>query len=121
MKLMMCKTCEKIYSRNEGTTSLKGHLKSLHVTVYDECLKLDTEKNTIESSSSTPNQEVRKHITLKDILMRNQKWFSSHPKSIEIHRLISGMIALQNLPFNFVEGIRFSRLIQFIVPNYHLM
>lgn len=39
---------------------------------------------------------------------------------MEIDKLISEMIALQDLPFNFVEGIGFRRLMQFTVPNYHL-
>ena len=41
-------------------------------------------------------------------------------KSMEIENLISEMIALQDLPFNFVEGIGFRRLLQFVVPNYQL-
>ena len=30
------------------------------------------------------------------------------------------MIALQNLPFNFVEGVRFQRLMQTALPRYNL-
>lgn len=42
-----CKLCEKTYSRKGGTTtSLKGHLKSMHVTEYEECIKLENEKRT---------------------------------------------------------------------------
>lgn len=51
-------------------------------------------------------------------MMMNQKWASSHRKSMEIDDLIAQMIALQDLPFNFVEGIGFRRLMQFIAPNY---
>lgn len=53
-------------------------------------------------------------------LLKNQKWCSSSPKRMEIDSLISEMIALQELPFNFVEGIGFPQLLQFIVPIYDL-
>lgn len=33
---------------------------------------------------------------------------------------IDDLIALQALPFNFLEGIGFRRLLQFILPNYQL-
>lgn len=52
--------------------------------------------------------------------MKNQKWCSSNPESMEVDILISEIIALQDLPFNFVEGIGFRRLMQFMAPNYQL-
>ncbi|CAK1599566.1 unnamed protein product [Parnassius mnemosyne] len=117
-----CKLCQKIYSRKGGTTtSLKSHLKFVHTTEFEEFAKLETEKkDTVQPSTSTPVQEVRKQITLKDTLMKNQKWCSSNPKSIEIDKLISEMISLQDLPFTFVKGIGFRRLTHFIAPNYQL-
>ncbi|GBP43103.1 Zinc finger BED domain-containing protein 4 [Eumeta japonica] len=116
------------YSRKGGkTTSLKNHLKSIHQNEYEEFLKSESDlklKNTASqsstASSSTPLQEARKQLTLKDSLMKNQKWCTSNPKSKEIDKLIAEMIALQDLPFNFVEGIGFKRLMQFIAPNYQL-
>lgn len=39
---------------------------------------------------------------------------------MEIDRLTSEMIALQDFPFNFVEGIGLRRLMRFIVLNYQL-
>lgn len=39
---------------------------------------------------------------------------------METDKLISEVIVLQYLPFNFVEGIGFRRLMQFTVSNYHL-
>ncbi|RVE41085.1 hypothetical protein evm_014266 [Chilo suppressalis] len=114
----------KTYSRKGGTTtSLKSHLKSVHATEYEELIKLETEKKntvSVQPSTSTPLQDAKKQITLKETLAKNTKWCTSNPKSMEIDKLISEMIALQDLPFNFVEGIGFRRLMQFIVPNYHL-
>ena len=107
----------KTYSRKGGITSLKGHLKSLHVSQYEEFIMLEKKEHP---STSTPFQEAKKQITFKDALLRNQKWTSSNLKSMEIDNLIFQMIALQDLPFNIVESIGFRRLLQFIVPNYQL-
>ena len=56
------KLCMKTYSRKGGTTtSLKGHLKSVHTTEYEELIKLETEKkNIVQPSTSTPPQEAKK-------------------------------------------------------------
>ena len=114
-----CKLCEKTYSRKGGTTtSLKGHLKYIHATEYDKLIKLEDEKKNIaQCSSSTPFQQVKKQMTIKESLIKNQKWSTSNAKSMDIDRLISEMIALQDLPFNFVEGIGFRRLLHVIAPN----
>lgn len=73
----------------------KSHLKSLHVTYNEECIQLETEKKN-QPSILTPFQEVKKQMIFKDTLMKNQKWAFSNPKSVEIHNLISQMIALQD-------------------------
>lgn len=114
--------CMKTYSRKGGTTtSLKGHLKSVHATEYEQLIKLETETKILQlqPSTSTPLQDAKNQITLKETLQKNTKWCATNVKSIEIDKLISEMIALQDLPFNFVEDRGFRRLMQFIVPNYH--
>lgn len=47
-------------------------------------------------------------------------WDTAHPKSKRFDDLIGEMIAVQNLPFSFVEGIGFRRLMQAALPNYQL-
>ncbi|KAF9409272.1 hypothetical protein HW555_011307 [Spodoptera exigua] len=93
----------KTYSRKGGTTtSLKSNLKSVHATEYEEFIKLETEKkDTVQPSTSTPLQDAKKQITLKETLLKNTKWCTSNAKSKEVDRLISEMIALQE--FNFVR------------------
>lgn len=94
-----CKLCDKVYSRKGGTTtSLKGHLKSLHPKEYEDFTKADSEKkespcSSSSGSNSTPIQEVKKQIKIQDALMRNQKWPASHIKCKEIDKLVAEMIA----------------------------
>lgn len=47
-------------------------------------------------------------------------WDTSHPKAKKMDDVIGEMIALQNLPFHFVEGLGFRRVIQTALPNYQL-
>ena len=94
----------------------------MHAAEYEELIKLESSKKCSQrpTTSTTPLQEVKKQITVQEAFIKNQKWCSSNPKSKEIDKYISEMIALQDLPFNFVEGIGFKRLLQFMVPNYQL-
>lgn len=78
----------------------------VHATEYEEFVKSDTEKkNTIQPSTS-----------------RSQKtnYSPRRCKLLEIYRLISEMIALQDQSFNFVEGLGFKLLLPFIVFNFQL-
>ncbi|XP_045457255.1 zinc finger BED domain-containing protein 4-like [Melitaea cinxia] len=72
----------------------------------------------------TALQPAKRQITMEEPTQENnmdtQTWDSSHSKSKTIDDLIGEMIALQNLPFNFVEGIGFRRFMQVVSPNYEL-
>lgn len=59
-------------------------------------------------------------MTLQESLHKKDYWDSSYTKAIEFDKLIAEMIALQNLPFNFVEGIGFRRFLQVALPHYKL-
>ncbi|CAH2108850.1 unnamed protein product [Euphydryas editha] len=61
-----------------------------------------TQKNLI-----TPLQESKKQLLLEEVFNRDKKWDSNNYNSKKIDKLIGEMIALQNLPFNFVEGLGF--------------
>ncbi|RVE52553.1 hypothetical protein evm_002947 [Chilo suppressalis] len=80
--------------RKRGTTtSFKGHLKSVRATEYEQLIKLETEKkNTVQTSTTL--QDAKKQITLKETLLKNQKWCTSNTKSMEIDSLISEINAL---------------------------
>ena len=110
-----CKICNKNYSRKgRTTTSLKGHLKAMHKEQYAEFCQIERQRE-IDKVNQVPQSTVR---TLPPD--RNQSWDTSHTKARKIDNFIGEMIALQNLPFNFVEGIGFRRLMETALPNYQL-
>lgn len=119
-----CKQCGKSFSRKGGgTTSLKLHLKSQHSVKYEELLLL--EKGNQQNKPRTPKQltplqECKKQLTLTDSLKNKGAWDESNTKQKEIDKLVAEMIALQNLPFNFVKGVGFQRLVQAALPRYNL-
>ncbi|XP_071052451.1 zinc finger BED domain-containing protein 4-like [Onthophagus taurus] len=119
-----CKQCGKSFSRKGGgTTSLKLHLKSQHSDKYEELLLLEkgNQQNKPQTAKQvTPLQECKKQLTLKDSFKNKGAWDESNTKQKEIDKLVAEMIVLQNLPFNFVEGVGFQRLVQAALPRYNL-
>lgn len=67
----------------------------------------------------TPLQDAKKQLSLEEVILREKKWDINNLNSKKIDKLIGEMIALQNLPFNFVEGLGFRRLIQQLAPRYN--
>ncbi|CAH2009439.1 unnamed protein product [Acanthoscelides obtectus] len=122
-----CNLCNQTYSRKgRGTSGLRSHLQSRHKTVYTEYEKCDaaSKKAEVEKkrkcTEETSLQLVKRQVTLQESLMKHQCWDSSHEKSRELDKLICEMIALQDLPFNFIEGIGFRRFVQAAQPKYDL-
>ncbi|GBP33612.1 Zinc finger BED domain-containing protein 4 [Eumeta japonica] len=120
-----CKTCHKNYSRKgRTTTSLKGHLKSMHKEEYEEFCKMEQQRDTVKVNqvtlAITPLQEIKREMIVEESIEENQMWDTSHARAREMDDLIGEMIALQNLPFHFVEGVGFRRVIQTALPNYQL-
>lgn len=68
----------------------------------------------------TPLAFSKQQQSLKESFERAQQWDKNNEQSKKIDQLIGEMIAVQNLPFNFVEGIGFRRLMQGVVPRYNL-
>ncbi|CAK1579976.1 unnamed protein product [Parnassius mnemosyne] len=118
-----CKQCDKTFSRKGGgTTSLKLHLKSKHGDKYEELLLLEKDIQQIPHTTKqlTPLQECKKQLSITDSLKNKGAWGESNVKQKEIDKLVAEMIVLQNLSFNFVEGVGFQRLMQAALPRYHL-
>lgn len=121
-----CKICDNVYSRKgRCTTGLITHLKLKHNDEYLKFINLrDKSKESVAASTSTssltPLQTIKKQMTLQESLHRKDYWASSHTKTMEFDKLIAEMIALQDLPFNFVESIGFRRLMQAALPRYKL-
>ncbi|GBP12619.1 Zinc finger BED domain-containing protein 4 [Eumeta japonica] len=115
----------KTYSRKGRTTSsLKNHLKSMHTEEFTLFEKANKEKalqkmKTDAGKSVTPLQEAKKQFSLEEVIQKANKWDVNNVNSKKIDKLIGEMIPLQNLPFNFVEGLGFRRLIQEIARRYN--
>ncbi|KAL3270220.1 hypothetical protein HHI36_009276 [Cryptolaemus montrouzieri] len=118
-----CKECGKSFSRKGGgTTSLKLHLKSQRSDKYEELLLVEkgNQQNKPQTTKQlTLLQECEKQLTLKDSLKNKGVWNESNTKQKEIDKLVAE--SLQNLPFNFVEGVGFQRLVQAALPRYNLI
>ncbi|CAK1598973.1 unnamed protein product [Parnassius mnemosyne] len=118
-----CKICDQTYSRKgRGTSGLRSHLKLRHEVEYEQkdtaLKKAAVDKRKL--SEETPLQQAKRQVTLQEALQRHQYWDTSYEKSCELDNLIYEMLALQDLPFNFVEGIGFRRLIHAVQPKYNL-
>ncbi|RVE50841.1 hypothetical protein evm_004408 [Chilo suppressalis] len=85
----------------------------------DDAVKLSLE--TIKQKATlTPAENAMRQLTLQQSLQVNDYWNSAHHKSQEMDRTIAEMIALQNLPFNFVEGTGFRRVMNTALPKYKM-
>ncbi|KAL0848776.1 hypothetical protein ABMA28_013207 [Loxostege sticticalis] len=122
-----CKLCNQTYSRKgRGTSGLRSHLQSRHKTEFAEYEKCDAALKQAEvekkrkNKEETPLQVAKRQVTLQEAFMKNQFWDISHEKSHELDNLICEMIAIQDLPFNFVEGIGFRRFVHAAQPKYYL-
>lgn len=121
-----CKLCNQTYSRKgRGTSGLRSHLQSRHKTEYAEYEKCDVAlKSEVEAkrknTEETPLQVAKKQVTIQEALMKTQYWDTTHDKSRELDKLVCEMLAVQDLPFNFVEGIGFRRFVHAAQPKYYL-
>ncbi|KAF9416046.1 hypothetical protein HW555_006458 [Spodoptera exigua] len=122
-----CSICKKDYSRKGRTnTSLKNHLKCKHPEGYSCFLNCEIEnqeastKSLKEGKIPTPIEQAKKQLSLEEALRADKQYDKNNPKSVMIDKLIGEMIAVQDLPFHFVEGIGFRRLMSAIMPKYNL-
>ncbi|KAJ3651368.1 hypothetical protein Zmor_017417 [Zophobas morio] len=121
-----CIICNKTYSRKGRTTSsLKNHLKSMHPEQFSLFESSNNERQMQKMKADahkilTPLQEAKKQLSIEEAVQKEKKWDTTNSNSKKIDKLIGEMIALQNLPFNFVEGLGFRRLIQELSPRYNL-
>ncbi|XP_063930361.1 zinc finger BED domain-containing protein 4-like [Zophobas morio] len=121
-----CIICNKTYSRKARTTSsLKNHVKSMHPEQFCLFESSNNERQMQKMKADahkilTPLQEAKKQLSIEEAVQKEKKWDTTNSNSKKSDKLIGEMIALQNLPFNFVEGLGFRRLIQELSPRYNL-
>ncbi|KAF2881124.1 hypothetical protein ILUMI_25035 [Ignelater luminosus] len=105
-----CKLCNNEYSRKgRTTTAMRNHLKAMHKTEFSELKKCANRKHdaskTLElaSSSHQSTKSDMKQISLQ-----------------EFDNSISEIVALEDLPFCFVESVGFVRLMKHLCPSCNL-
>ncbi|XP_050508041.1 zinc finger BED domain-containing protein 4-like [Diabrotica virgifera virgifera] len=121
-----CKLCNKEYSRKgRTTTAMRNHLKAMHKTEFsklEECekRKQDASKSLEQASSSHQIKSFMKQISFQECVDKTKQWDNNSAKSLEVDNFISEMVALEDLPFRFVESVGFVRLIKHLCPSYNL-
>lgn len=91
------------------------HLEAIHKNEYEELEKRELEKQVaakINSSASSSRQCTKtdlQQMFLSDCVEKN--------KSFVLDNLVGEMIALEDLPFRFVESLGFVRLINHACPS----
>ncbi|XP_037826718.1 zinc finger BED domain-containing protein 4-like [Lucilia sericata] len=78
------------------------------------------EKRALTLMPTTSLQAAKRQLTINESLMGKVMWNVCNPRTKEIDKLIGEMVALQDLPFNFVEEIGFRRLMESVLPRYVL-
>ncbi|XP_046967590.1 zinc finger BED domain-containing protein 4-like [Vanessa cardui] len=121
-----CKICDKTYSRKGRTTSsLRSHLKSMHPEEL-RSFESSSKKKQLPMENTDADKiailllEAKRRLSLEEVVLKEEKWDTNDHNAEKIDKLIGEMIALQTIPFNFVEGMGFRRLIQELAPRYKL-
>ncbi|XP_072762595.1 zinc finger BED domain-containing protein 4-like [Anoplolepis gracilipes] len=122
-----CKICNKLISRKGRTTSaMRNHIKSIHKEEFRNLENIENQKReeltTLSNLSphQTSGKNELKQSFIVECIERTKKWDNKNSKSLQIDQLVSEMIALEDLPFNFVESLGFGRLIQHLCLPYNL-
>ncbi|KAG5886646.1 hypothetical protein JTB14_001008 [Gonioctena quinquepunctata] len=116
--------CNNEYSRKgRTTTAMRNHLKAMHETEFTElekCEKQKHESKTLElaSSSHQSTKSDMTQISLQECVDKTKQWDDTFLKSLVVDNLISEMVALEDLPFSFVESVGFIRLMKHLCPSY---
>lgn len=122
-----CKLCNNEYSRKgRTTTAMRNHLKAMHKTEFSELEKCEKRKydasKTLQlaSSSHQSTKSDMKQISLQECIDKTKQWDNKSLKSLAVDKSISEMVALEDLPFSFVESVGFVRLMKHLCPSYNL-
>lgn len=120
-----CNLCNNQYSRKgRSTSSLRNHLKCMHKNEYNEIEKrekvLKTDQLASSSQHITKADLKVKQETLVAFVEKRKHWDDNNAKSVAVDNLIGEMIALEDLPFSFVESLGFGRLVKQLCPSYNL-
>jgi len=105
------------------TTNLWTHLLAHHGEDYR---RLRVEEKSVKNAASTIVRTPRvprvrqSQPRINEASQRSTKYAFDDPKAVDITRLILEMIALDNLPFDFVENVGFQRLMAHMDQRYQV-
>lgn len=87
---------------------MRNHLEAKPKNEYEELKNREHQKQSVAKSNSLASSSQQcaktdlKQMSLSDYVEK-KKWDNNNNKSLELDNLIGEMIALKDLPFNFVE------------------
>jgi len=121
-----CSLCGTAVSRGGAsvacftTTNLWSHLQAHHGEDYR---RLREQEKHVKHAASTRVRTPRvrqSQPAVNEASQRTTKYAFDDPKSVDITRLILEMIALDGLPFDFVENVGFWRLMAHMDQRYQV-
>lgn len=96
----------------------------MHTFEYSELEKCEKEKqdavNAKASTSHKFNKSEVKQMSLQECVDKTEQWDNKSMRSLAVDKSISEMIALEDLPFSFVESAGFVRLVNHLCPSYNI-
>lgn len=145
-KFARCNWCNKTFAHSGGTTNLLSHVKRIHPMQIKPRTFSSTSRPTSsdDESSTIVNGNMKRKIesSSEDELhcgSAKKKYFSQKPKlgtiveafsrvksfqngenAGTLTNTIAYMIAVDHLPFSFVEGRGFRKLMKLVAPLYNL-
>jgi len=117
-----CTLCNQSISRGGvnaaafTTSNLWSHLQVQHNDKFVS-LKAEEKKSKEAAAAAVSPCTARQKTTqpsVADALQKGTKYAADTPRAKDITRLIMEMIALDDLPFEFVENVGFRRLLSFL-------
>ena len=101
-----------------ATTGLYAHLRAAHPKAHKECVARNEENHKRKLAEQELKNENKKQNKVDDLFNKKAHWSSSHPNAIAITNSVGRMLALDMLPYDFVEGRGFKELMKLMEPQY---
>ena len=101
-----------------ATTGLYAHLRAAHPKAHKECVARNEENRKRKLAEQELKNENKKQSKVDDLFNKKAHWSSSHPNAIAITNSVGRMLALDILPYDFVEGRGFKELMKLMEPQY---
>ncbi|XP_067121047.1 zinc finger BED domain-containing protein 4-like [Centruroides vittatus] len=112
---------ESIPVRGKGTTSSKNSFRgniNKNMLYSKDSAKKSADENVQQGTSLQTVKRKFRQTFFNEYIEKVKMWDNTNPKSIKTDYLIAEIIALSDLPFQHIEGLRFRRLMDYVVPNY---